>query len=164
MTNNDTLARRNIIQTALLACLVAGTLDITGAIVTSAMHGVPALRIVQSVASGLLGKDAYTGGFSTAALGLALHFCMMLAFAFAFIWAYGRSVFIRTHAVWLGVVYGVAVYAWMNAVVLPLSAFPHHMKYDPAFLATGILTHILCVGLPIALVTKKYFKYNTLAN
>lgn len=158
MANSDTLARRNIIHTALLACLVAGTLDITGAIVTSGMHGVPALRVVQSVASGLLGKDAYAGGLGTAALGLALHFCMMLAFAFAFLWACGRSVFIRTHALWLGMFYGVAIYAWMNAVVLPLSAFPHHMKYDAAFLATGILTHILCVGLPIGLIAQKYGK------
>jgi len=32
------------------------------------------VRILQAIASGLLGPDAFTGGWSIAALGLALHF------------------------------------------------------------------------------------------
>ena len=47
----------------------------------------------------------------------------------------------------------------MNGVVLPLSAFPHKLKYDAALLTIGILTHILCVGLPMAVIAKKYGSY-----
>ncbi len=158
MANGIASAQRNILHPVLLAWLVAGTMDITGAIVTSAWHGVPAVRILQSVASGLLGKDAYAGGASTASLGLALHFVMMLAFSFTYMLAYGRYSLVRANALFSGTLYGIAVYALMNAVVLPLSAFPHHLKYDAAFMATGIATHILCVGLPIALIARNYLR------
>jgi hypothetical protein len=53
--------------------LVAGTLDISYATGFSYWRsGTPPARILQSVASGLLGADAYQGGASTAALGVAL--------------------------------------------------------------------------------------------
>jgi hypothetical protein len=54
--------------------LVAGILDISDAIVTWGMRGVPAGRILQSVASGLLGRASYEGGWATVALGTFLHF------------------------------------------------------------------------------------------
>ena len=55
--------------------LVAGALDITYACVFWAIKaGVPAERIFQSVAAGLLGKDSFSGGWPTALLGLGLHF------------------------------------------------------------------------------------------
>src|ERR1700756_1467286 len=61
--------------------LIAGTMDITAAVLTYKIrNNVPPIRILQSVASGLLGKDAFTGGAPTAALGLFLHFVI------AFIW------------------------------------------------------------------------------
>jgi len=54
--------------------LACGILDISAAIGQYALRGVPAIRILQSVAAGLLGREAYSGGVPTAALGLALHF------------------------------------------------------------------------------------------
>src|SRR3982074_1927505 len=55
--------------------LVAGTLDITYAWVFWALKaGVPAERIFQSVAKGLLGPASYRGGAATATLGLFLHY------------------------------------------------------------------------------------------
>jgi uncharacterized membrane protein YagU involved in acid resistance len=156
MEEKKTSVRREIVRPALVATVVAGVLDITAAIVTSAFRGVAPIRILQSIASGLLGKEAYSGGLGTAALGIVLHFSLMLAFAFAYMLAFERSLFMRAHALWSGAVYGVAIYIFMNAVVLPLSAFPHKLKYDAALLTIGILTHILCVGLPIAAIAKKY--------
>ena len=55
--------------------LVPGTLDIAYAcIFWSLKAGVPAQRIFQSVAAGLLGKASFEGGSGTAALGLGLHY------------------------------------------------------------------------------------------
>ena len=62
--------------------LIAGALDITYAIVFYYFwSGVAPAVILQSVASGLLGRASYGGGFATAALGLFLHFLI------AYIWA-----------------------------------------------------------------------------
>jgi uncharacterized membrane protein YagU involved in acid resistance len=81
---------------------------------------------------------------------------MMLAFSFFYVLAFKRFLVVRAHAPWSGVVYGVAIYIFMNGVVLPLSAFPHKLKHDAALLTVGIATHILCVGLPMAVIAKKY--------
>src|SRR2546423_3357474 len=62
--------------------LIAGTLDITYAIVFSYLRsGTSPVVILQSVASGLLGKVSFNGGVSTAAPGPFLHF--LLAFTAA---------------------------------------------------------------------------------
>ena len=55
--------------TAILwAGLIAGTLDITDALVFYGLRGVPPVRLPQNIASGLLGRDAFQGGVGTAAL------------------------------------------------------------------------------------------------
>jgi hypothetical protein len=60
---------------ALAGGLVVGTLDIVYACTFWGLkRGVPAQRIFQSVAAGLLGKASFDGGAETAALGLGLHY------------------------------------------------------------------------------------------
>ena len=59
----------------LSSALVAGTLDITYAIVFSYLRsGTSPERVLQSVASGALGRAAFSDGVPAAALGLAIHF------------------------------------------------------------------------------------------
>jgi hypothetical protein len=65
--------------------VVAGTLDIGYACVFWALKsGVPARRILQSVAAGLLGEASFQGGAGTAALGLALHYLIAVSMALAY--------------------------------------------------------------------------------
>jgi len=60
--------------------LIAGTLDIAYACIFWALKSdVPAHRILQSVAAGLLGEASFEGGWETAALGLALHYLIALS-------------------------------------------------------------------------------------
>ena len=59
----------------LLGALTVGVLDIFDAFVFFGFRGVPPLRILQAIASGVLGREAAAeGGLGTAALGLLLHF------------------------------------------------------------------------------------------
>lgn len=140
------------LRAILLGGLAAGILDITYAIVVSRiLRGTSAVRVLQSVASGLLGEDAYEGGATTAALGLFLHFVIAFSAAAAYVLA-SRRLPTLVQRPWLwGSLYGMAFYLFMNFVVLPLSAFPHQMSFPPAVLARGLAGHIVCVGLPIAL-------------
>ena len=63
----------------LLGALTVGVLDILDAFVFFGIRGVPPLRILQAVASGLVGPAAAAdGGLATAALGLLLHFLIAL--------------------------------------------------------------------------------------
>src|SRR5688500_19816783 len=58
----------------LYGTLAVGVLDILDAIVFFGLRGAQPIRILQSIAAGLLGRAAFAGGWRTAALGLALHF------------------------------------------------------------------------------------------
>ena len=150
-------SRPSLIKAILLAGLVCGALDITGAFVTAGYRGVPPVRVLQSVAAGLLGAPSYQGGWNTAALGLALHFLI------ATIWASVYGVASRwlkvlvKHPIFIGPFYGVWVNQFMNWVVLPLSALPPRQPTTYSIVA-GLIVHILCVGLPIALVVSNFSK------
>lgn len=132
------------------AGLVAGVLDLLAAIAVNAARNIEPLSVLQSIASGLLGRAAYSGGLATAALGTALHFAIMFVIAAVFLAASRRLPFLARHWFASGPLYGVAVYFVMNLVVLPLSAFPHEVMLAPARVATGLLIHAILVGLPIA--------------
>lgn len=136
----------------LWAGLIAGTLDITAACVSGVLRGGSATRVLQSVASGLLGQGAFQGGAAAAALGLLMHFVIAYGAATVFFVASRKLRFLVDHAIVCGVLYGIAVYAFMNSVVVPLSAAPFEIPYA----LKGLLIHIFCVGLPIALVIRRF--------
>lgn len=133
---------------------IAGALDITYAISFSAWRGVAPMRLLQSVASGLLGADAFQGGMPTAALGLLLHFCIAFLWMIAFYLAAKAFPLLVERAVPAGIVYGLLIYAVMNLVVLPLSAFPRKVTFPPLVLATGLFVHMFFIGLPMALAAR----------
>ena len=148
--------RRNPAAFAILVGgLIAGALDITYAVVFSGFRGVPAQRVLQSVASGLLGPVAFQGGTSTAALGLCLHFFIAFSAAAVFYLASRRLPLLTRRPVLLGVLYGILIYAVMNLVVLPLSAYPRRTSFPLLVLVTGLFVHMFFIGLPIALATRR---------
>ena len=49
--------------------------------------------------------------------------------------------------------YGVAVYFFMNLVVIPLSAIGA-VRFSPVLFANGILIHVFGVGIPSALFAR----------
>ena len=139
----------------LVGGLIAGGFDITYAIVFSSLRGVPAIRVLQSVASGLLGRAAYDGGGTTAALGLLLHFSIALTWAALFALAARRLAFASERPVAAGLLYGVVIYAVMYYVVIPLSRVPRRANFDPLLLAMNLLVHTCFIGLPIAMAAKR---------
>lgn len=134
---------------------VAGVCDISYAIGFWAWRGVAATRVLQSVASGLLGAPAFEGGAPVAALGLALHFLIALIFAFAFYAAATRFPALVRRAVLSGAVYGFLIFWVMNLVVLPLSAFPRKVSFAPLPTITGVIVHTFFIGVPIAIAAQR---------
>jgi hypothetical protein len=146
------------LRAILVGGLVAGALDITYACVASSFKGVDAMTIMQSVASGLIGARAYEGGAGTAALGLVLHFAMMLIIAaiFVFVRRTGPPI-VRERPGLVGPLYGVAVYFVMNRVVIPLSAFPMKVDYIPATFLS-LAAHMFFIGWVIAWAAARFDK------
>ena len=140
----------------LVATAIAGTLDILDAVVMSLAAGRSPVRMLQGIAGGLVGKGAGQGGAQTAALGLALHFAIMLVMATAFVLAADR-IEALTRRPWLwGPLYGLGLYVVMYWVVLPLRWPPLFGRIEPVDLVNQLFAHSLLVGLPIALVAARF--------
>lgn len=156
---SDTLqgSGRRALKTIVMAGLVAGALDITYAFIIWGLRGVSPIRIGQSIAAGLLGREAAVGGgTATGMLGLLLHFIMAIIIA-AIYYAAARNIrLLVDRAVPCGIAYGLATYGVMNYVVLPLSAIGSTGGSGPTYIVvTGILVHMFLIGLPIALITRR---------
>jgi uncharacterized membrane protein YagU involved in acid resistance len=140
------------------AGLVAGTLDLTAACVLAwLVTGVTPVRILQTVASGLLGQDAFIGGVKTAMLGLVLHFIIATIWAAVYYLASRRLSFLIDQTIIAGVLYGVLVWLFMNFVVLPLSA----VTKSPVPLSARIIGMLIVtfgIGLPIAFIIRRFSK------
>jgi len=135
------------------AGLVAGSLDITVALVESGLEGKSPLHLFQAIGGGLLGVSSFRGGLATAALGAFFHFLIATTAAAVFYLASRKVRFLLEHAIASGLLYGVAVYTFMNYIVLPLSAY-HTEIAVPHLIDVAIL--MLVVGLPISLIVGKY--------
>src|ERR1700751_27912 len=76
--------RSGALPAIFFAGLLAGLLDITAAFVTWVPQGVPPIRILQGIASGLLGPQAFKEGMPTALQGGAVLFLIALSAAAVF--------------------------------------------------------------------------------
>ena len=148
------LSSRGNLRPILIAGVTAGMLDIIYAMVHYGSIGVAPRVILQSIASGWLGKAAYSGGLPTAVLGLASHLAITCLMAAVFLFVARRVSFLKTQAVLSGAVFGLMAFAVMNYVVVPLSAAAVQSPKG-VFLVGGLLAHIFLVGIPIALLTRR---------
>lgn len=148
----------SLVRAICLGGFVVGCLDITAAILSSLPRNVGPIQVLQSVASGLLGKPAFEGGLSTAALGLGLHF--LIAFLFA---AFFNLALVQMGRVggqlarrWFltGPIYGAFVYVMMYLVIVPNSRAPFKFKFTAANVSINLAIHVFCIGIPIAFFAK----------
>ena len=142
------------LRTIAITGLIVGAMDITAACIQAISRGATATRLLQFVASGLIGQRAFQGGAGTAALGLGLHFVIAFSLVAVFYAASRRIVFLRRQAAISGIIYGLVVYAFMNLVVLPLSAAKPRHTLSGDLIQIGI--HMFVIGLPTALLIRRF--------
>ena len=149
---------RSAFPTIILAAFLSGLLDLVAAIIVYSMllNKTNALMIMQSVASGVFGKSAYSGGIKMAVIGLILHFVISLIFTLLYFFIYPRISFLRKERVLSGFIYGIFIWLVMNIIVLPVAfsgLFPSHL---PSILI-GIIIVIVAVGMPVSIITHYYY-------
>lgn len=132
------------------AALVGGTLDLIYALGVNAAYGVPPLRVLQYIASGLLGAAAFQGGGLTSLVGLASHYALMAIFAAVLALAVRRTDLRRLHPLLLGFGAGTALFIVMNLIIVPLSQTPAIPPLPLGRLGLEILVHSLLVGPIVA--------------
>ena len=137
----------------LYGTLAVGILDLLDAVVFFGLRGVQPIRIFQSIASGLLGRAAFSGGMASAALGIALHFFIAFLIVAVFLLASRRLPALVRAPILSGLIYGIGAYIVMQYIVIPLSAAGTGRFSWPVFL-NGVLIHMFGVGLPASLAAR----------
>ena len=147
--------RRTGTRAVVVGGSIGGALDLAFALTFAAVNGVGPTKLLQTVASGLLGPAAYEGGLPAATLGLAAHFVLSLGWAAIFVAAAARAPRISARPLLAGILFGALVFFAMRLVVVPLSAFPHPVSFKPLAASLDLLSHMFLFGLPIALAASK---------
>lgn len=114
--------------------------------------------VLRFVASGALGKKAFTGGTEMPVLGLLFHYIIAFTFTFTFFVLYPKLKLNRFNKYATGIVYGAIVWAIMNLAVLPLSAAPP-ITFVLKKAAIAMMILMACIGLPISLIADKHYLY-----
>ena len=133
-----------------LGTLAAGTFDLAFASTFWAIRAeVPAIRIFQSIAKGVLGKASYDGGIASATLGGVLHYTIIAGMMVAYYLVARRMPRLQRHWLPFGAAYGLWLYVAMNYVIVPLSAARGPGPGDALWTGTSIAVHVL-IGLACA--------------
>jgi len=136
-----------LLRGVLIGGSIAGIVDIFAAAAIN--HGNPG-RILQFIATGLLGKASLHGGPPTVVLGFVLQVGMSLIIAAIYGFASLRLPVLVRRPISLGALYGVGVFIVMTFVVVPLSAAPHP-KHAMSLTAIGLnLAAMILFGLIVA--------------
>lgn len=148
----------------LASTLLAGTLDILSAFMFSGFNGVSPAAVLRSVAAGPFGSSMRNGELVAATIGLGVHFAIMAAMVGVYVLAAGRIRWLVDQPLFAGILYGIALYLIMYWFVLPLrwpTAFPMTELWS---VSKALFSHIVCVGIPIAIIAARNFRAENPAN
>ena len=149
------------IKIILLSGLLVGTLDILAACTDFYIAtGKNPVAVLNYVASGIIGKTAFSGGTDVALLGLLCHFIIAFSFTIFFFWLYSKTNLLAKNRVVTGIIDGLFMWMVTVLIVLPLSNVPHTslsaIKFAKAVKAILIL--IFMIGLPLSFIAYNIFK------
>lgn len=146
------------LKTILKSGLVAGMLDATaGVIVYFIWFKFNPLQVLQFIAMGVFGPKAMEGGFPMVVAGLIFHFIIAYVCAIIYFYAYPKISFLKNKHIVSGLLFGLGIWLIMNLIIVPASNIPAS-PFDLGLAVVGIIWHMTLVGLPIAIITHKFYK------
>lgn len=145
------------LKTILWSGLIAGLLDsLAGIVVYYIWFDLNPLQVLQFIASGIYGPSAINGGVSYIMIGLFFHFVIAYAVAIIYFYAFPKISILREYKVASGLVFGLGIWLVMNLLILPYTNIPKS-PFDAELGIVGIIWHMVLVGLPIAIITSKFY-------
>jgi uncharacterized membrane protein YagU involved in acid resistance len=127
-------------------------LDISDALVYYGLRlHVPPSRLLQSIASHLVGRSAFNGGLRDAMLGLALHYLIAAFWISTFVISAQFFEVLFRRPIISGAIYGLVIYGVMNFLILPHTHNSAPLSRDPFNLLNGIFALVIFMGIFVAL-------------
>jgi uncharacterized membrane protein YagU involved in acid resistance len=151
MKIDDTSSAQQI-GVALLAGVVAAVTALACVLPIQDVLGTPPAVVFQAIASGAMGKVAFTVGLRAVWLGVVFHGVISTIAAAIFVLLADIWPHVLRHPVRSGLIYGFAVFAVMTFVIVPMSAIGYVHLHPAWLLAVSVVVHMLAFGLPISLV------------
>lgn len=137
--------------------LIAGCLDITAACTQAWLaKGTTPDIVLKFLASGLFGKDAFTGGAGMIMTGLLVHFLIAFGCTLVYFLLYPKWKFLQQNIFVSAALIALIAWAVTTRIIIPLSRInPAPFNLQKALMAIGIL--YVCIGLPISYFAKRYY-------
>jgi uncharacterized membrane protein YagU involved in acid resistance len=139
--------------------LIAGSLDITAActqawlVKSTTTPGI----VLKYIASGVFGKDAFTGGTGMMLFGLLMHFLIAFACTLIYFLLYPKIKLLRWNIFLSSLLIAIIAWTVTTRLVVPMSQIkPAPFNLIKAITAVSIL--YFCIGLPISYFTKRFYK------
>lgn len=141
----------------LLGGVTVGSLDLAFATGFWALRdGVAAVRIPQSIAAWVLGRDhAFAGGWTTALLGAALYFYLTTAMVVGYHLLARRYPALLRRPLLAGGLYGAAMYALLFELAVPLWSATGAGTSPLDWTLACLLAYVVLIGIPCALLARR---------
>ncbi|SDD81508.1 hypothetical protein SAMN05216464_102660 [Mucilaginibacter pineti] len=164
---NTTPQKNSLLLNVLGLGLLTGTLDALAALIwnlilnykNQAVDYKLGMEIIfRFIASGAFGgQAAFAGGKEMIIAGAVFHYIIAFVFSAVFYLAYPFCNKYLNSKYLVAVAYGLTAWIIMNLMVIPVSKIGFH-PIKLQVILIGILILIICIGLPIALITNKQLK------
>jgi hypothetical protein len=147
---------KSLASAIIVAGMVVGTLDLSAAIIQTIIMGGNPLKMLQYIASGILGPDSFKGGIKYSILGVFIHYCIAFSWTIIFYLLYPKIKGMAVNKLLTGILYGIIVWLVMNRLVIPLSRIPER-PFNPTNAIIGLGILIIAIGIPLSLMAGKYY-------
>jgi hypothetical protein len=143
-----------VVKAALIGGLFSGALDITAASVF--FHANPG-RVLQAVAAGFYGKDSFTMGAASMAVGAAAQEAITVVAALLYCLTAQRVSLLLRQWIVGGLLYGAVCNLVMTFLVVPLS-HAHPTPFGSYGFWMNLAINTALYGTPIAFAARRYLR------
>ncbi|MBX7152028.1 hypothetical protein K1X84_10335, partial [bacterium] len=131
--------------------------DILAAFINASISsGSGPIVVLQFIASGVFGRDAFAGGPIMAVWGALFHYGIATSWTTLFFLLYPKISFLWKSVAANAVGYGIVVWIIMSQVVLPLSN-TSKFKSDPLRMTIAAIILMIAIGWPISYMARRYY-------
>lgn len=146
-----------LLKAILGAWLIVATLDLIAAIIQTLIYKGNILKMLQYIASGAFGADAFSGGTMFAVVGILFHYSIALLWTTLFFKIYSWiNASLSKNKFTVGIAYCFFVWLIMNCAILPLSKIPAR-PFNLTGAVIGAAIVIVAIGLPLSYLANRYY-------
>ncbi|MEO5603610.1 MAG: hypothetical protein ABIR06_22005 [Cyclobacteriaceae bacterium] len=150
------ITKQSVKTILVTACFIGAADGLAAILLTYSLYNRPPIIVFQYIASALLGRASFSGGFLSGLIGLIAHFFIALLWTILFFNLHPTFSFFVRNKIIKSIIYGIIIWTIMNLLVLPLSRIPS-VNIDLYQALIGMAILIIAAGIPLSFIFDKFF-------